>query len=136
MTISDATMPEIVKDDAPQLSLHQRILSEIESRILSSEWPPGYKIPFEHELTAYYGCSRMTVNKVLTQLVNAGLIERRRRAGSFVTKPLSQSAVLTIQDIQAEVLAQGLPYRFEIVSRRKRRSGAADIGHLDLAKPG
>lgn len=129
------TPPDGGKDDGPATSLHQRILQEIEARILSAEWPPGYKIPFEHELTAQYGCSRMTVNKVLTQLVNAGLIERRRRAGSFVTRPVSQSAVLTIQDIQAEVLAQGLPYRFEITSRRRRRSGPADAPHLDLATP-
>ena len=65
-------------------SLHQQILADIESRILSGEWPPGHRIPFEHELTAKYGCSRMTVSKALTQLAGAGLIERRRKAGSFV----------------------------------------------------
>ena len=47
-------------------------------RILSGEWPPGHRIPFEHELTARYGCSRMTVSKALGELVEAGLIERRR----------------------------------------------------------
>lgn len=115
------------------LSLHQRILGEIEARILSGEWPPGHRIPFEHELTGQFGCSRMTVSKVLTQLANAGLIERRRKAGSFVRRPHSQSAVLEIQDIKAEVSARDLPYRLEITNRRKRRGVAADRVLLDIA---
>lgn len=111
-------------DDAAAPSLHQRILSDIESRILRGDWRPGHRIPFEHELTEQYGCSRMTVNKVLTQLAQAGLIERRRKAGSFVVQPHSQSAVLEIQDIKAEVGALGQPYHFEITARRKRRGAA------------
>ncbi len=111
---------------ASAISLHQRILADIEQRILSGEWPPGHRIPFEHELTARYKCSRMTVSKALTQLAGAGLIERRRKAGSFVTRPHSQSAVLEIQDVRAEIAALGLPYRFEILSRQKRRATRAD----------
>ncbi len=118
------------------VSLHQRILSDIEGRILSGEWRPGYRLPFEHELTARYGCSRMTVNKVMTQLAKAGLIERRRRAGSFVTRPHSQSAVLAIQTPKAEVQALGLPYRHEIVLRSRRKSTPADRRRLGLSAPG
>lgn len=118
---------------APSISLHQQILADIESRILSGEWPPGYRIPFEHELTARYDCSRMTVSKALTQLANAGLIERRRKAGSFVTRPHSQSAVLEIQDVRAEVAALGLPYRFEIVTRQRRRATRADRALFGVA---
>lgn len=117
-------------------SLHQRILADIEERILSGEWPPGHRIPYEHELTARYGCSRMTVNKVLTQLAGAGLIERRRKAGSFVRRPHSQSAVLDIPDIKTEVQALGLPYRFTIARRRKRSSTRADRDLLEMAEPG
>src|SRR5215212_1402588 len=117
-------------------SLHQRILTEIEERILSGSWPPGSRIPFEHELMKKYHCSRMTVSKVLTQLANAGLIERRRKAGSFVARPQSQSAILEIQDIRNEVLALGVPYRFEISHRRRRRSVRADLDRLDVSVPG
>ena len=96
-------------DTTPALSLHERILTEIEQNILSGHWPPGYRIPAEVELTEQYQCSRMTVNKVLTQLAHAGLVERRRRAGSFVKRPQSRSAVLEIRDIRAEVAQLGLP---------------------------
>lgn len=108
------------------ISLHQRILSDIQNLILSGEWQPGRKIPVEHELMKQYSCSRMTVSKVLTQLANARMIERRRKLGSFVSRPHSQSAVLTIPDIKAEVAALGQPYTFELLHRVKRRSTRED----------
>lgn len=117
-------------------SLHQRILGDIEQRILSGQWPPGHRIPSEHELTDIYQCSRMTVNKVLTQLARANMVERRRKAGSFVLRSQSRSAVLEIQDIRAEVLALGQPYRYELVSIKKRRSLRADMDALELDAAG
>lgn len=113
-------------------SLHQRILSDIRDRVLSGEWPPGRRIPFEHELQSRYSCSRMTVSKVLTELANAKLIERRRKSGTFVLRPASQSAVLEIQDMKAEVLALGLSYRHQIMARRKRKSTRVDRDRLEL----
>jgi len=108
------------------MSLHQRILSDIQTLILSGEWAPGSKIPVEHEFMKQYKCSRMTVSKVLTQLANARMIERRRKLGSFVSRPHSQSAVLTITDIKAEVTALGQPYSFEVLRRARRRSTRED----------
>ncbi len=113
-------------------SLHAQILGDIEDRILSNAWPPGHRIPSELELAERYQCSRMTVNKVLTQLAHAGLIERRRKAGSFVRRPHSQSAVLEIKDIQAEAHELGMDYRYRIVSARKRRSRADDRASLGV----
>lgn len=113
-------------------TLHQRILSEIEGRIVSGEWPPGHRIPFEVDLAEQYDCSRMTVNKVLTQLAKAGLIERRKRSGSFVTQPQAQSAVLEIHDIKAEVLSLNLPYAYAVTKRVIRKSRADDLRRLEL----
>lgn len=111
---------------APALALHQRIRSDIEAKILSGEWGPGHRIPFEHELMAQYGCARMTVNKVIAGLAAAGLIERRRRAGSFVAQPRIQSAVLQIPDIPQEVTGRGAEYGYELIFRRRRRTGPRD----------
>jgi GntR family histidine utilization transcriptional repressor len=113
-------------------SLHERILTDVEGRIMSGEWPPGYRIPFEHELTRQYDCSRMTVNKALSELVKKGLIERRRRSGSFVTQPHAQSAVLEIHDIQREVQALGLVYDYRLDSRQIRKANAQDRRKIEL----
>lgn len=121
-----------LRDGNAQGSLHQRILSDITERIVSGAWPPGYRIPFEHVLTEQYQCSRMTVNKALTELARAGLIERRRRSGSFVRQPQSQAAILEIHDIATEVQALGLPYRYELVGKRKRAADEADLALIDV----
>jgi GntR family histidine utilization transcriptional repressor len=118
--------------DAIPISLHQRILSDIRERIVSGDWPPGTRIPFEHELATEYGCSRMTVNKAMAQLHRDRLIVRRRRSGSFVAEPRSQAAILEIHDIKAEVQALGRPYRYELVERKQRRMGTGGGLGLDV----
>lgn len=111
-------------------SLHQRIRADLEERILSGAWSPGHRIPFEHELMAQYGCARMTVNKVLSGLVEAGLIERRRRAGSFVRRPVGQSAVLRIPDVKAEVLSRGEAYQYELIGCTRRKATRDDRARI------
>ncbi|MBS9475751.1 histidine utilization repressor [Ancylobacter radicis] len=115
---------------APQ-PLGQRIRADLEGKILSGAWPPGHRIPFEHELMAQYGCARMTVNKVIAGLVAAGLVERRRRAGSFVAQPRIHSAVLRIPDIPAEIAARGETYGYRLISRKRRTAEAAEPPGLD-----
>jgi GntR family histidine utilization transcriptional repressor len=105
--------------------MHQRIREDIEGRIVSGEWPPGHRVPFEHELMAQYGCSRMTVNKVLSALAANGLITRRRRAGSVVAVPSTERAVLEIQDFALEAARAGIVYRYEVLRRQ--------VGPMDAA---
>ncbi|MCJ8053656.1 histidine utilization repressor [Shinella curvata] len=128
-----STDEDTTRTEAREPSLHRRILEDVEGRILSGEWPPGHRIPFEHELTEYYQCSRMTVNKAITELVKRGLIERRRKSGSYVTHPHAQSAVLEIHDIRLEVESLGLPYRYERRTRIDRAAKAGDRRLMELA---
>jgi len=117
-------------------TLHKKIRADISERILSGDWPPGRRIPFEHELMAQYGCSRMTVNKALSPLAESGLIVRRRRAGSFVSRPRIHSAVLDIPDIQAEISGRGEPYGYELLSRKVRPANRRDDEGLELGPGG
>jgi GntR family histidine utilization transcriptional repressor len=108
------------------MTLDERIRGEIEARIRSGALKPGDRIPFEHELVADYGCARATVSKALTALSRAGLIERRRRAGSFVARPHIHSPVLDVPDIGQVIMARGDAYRFALQDRRIRLHHADD----------
>jgi GntR family transcriptional regulator, histidine utilization repressor len=114
------------------VALYQRIRSDIEGRILSGEWPPGHRLPFEHELMDSYACARMTVNKVLSGLAAAGLVERRRRAGSFVSRPKVHSAVLQIPDLKAEIESRGEHYDYRLLDRQKRTATRQDKARLEV----
>lgn len=106
---------------AKPTSLQQKIRSDIESKILSGAWAPGFRIPVEHELMERYGCARMTVSQALSGLVQAGLLVRRKRGGSFVAEQHFQSVVLDIPDIRADILSRGASYSLKLLSREIRR---------------
>ena len=114
-------------------SMYRRIQADLEKKILSGEWTAGLKIPVEHALVKQYGCARATVNKAVSALADAGLIERRRRLGSFVALPRIHSAVVEIPDIQAQIAGQGGQYAFRLLSRRTRRAAARRPEEIQLA---
>ncbi len=97
--------------------IHVRIRKDIETLIKHGDLQPGQRIPYEHELMQTYACARMTVNKALTALTAAGLIERRKKAGSFVAVPEISAMVLDIPDLQAQTLARGETYEFRLTLR-------------------
>jgi len=100
------------------MTVEARIRQDIEARIHSGEWKPGHRIPFEHQLVATYGCARATVSKALGGLAKDGLIERRRKAGSFVAHPQVHSAVLEVPDLAQVIAARGEDYRWQLTDRR------------------
>jgi GntR family transcriptional regulator, histidine utilization repressor len=73
------------------------------------------------------------VNKVLSALAAAGLLERRRRAGSFVSRPRVQSAVLQIPDMKAEVEKRGEQYGYRLLALEKRPASQHDKLRLGVA---
>jgi GntR family histidine utilization transcriptional repressor len=106
------------------VTVEERIRSDIEARIHSGAWRPGDRIPFEHELVASYGCARATVSKALTTLARSGLIERRRKAGSFVAQPQVHSAVLEVPDLAEIIAARGEAYRWSLTLLRAASTNA------------
>lgn len=119
-------------------TLNHRIRTDIETRILSGEWPPGHRIPFEHELMEQYACSRMTVNKVLTALAENGLIERRRRAGSFVARqhPNLEQVALEIPDVITAITQRGHSYGMQLLVREVRPADASRPEEVALGAAG
>lgn len=112
------------------VAIHQRIFKDIEMKILSGDWRPGDRIPIEHDLVEQYGCSRMTVSKALSTLVERGLIVRRRKTGSFVASPQIDRMVMDIQDISTEAVLAGYEHRYEILRRKIDRLGPAEAAKL------
>ncbi len=115
-------------------TMHGQIMHEISDRISSGKWPPGHKIPFETKLAEDFGVSRMTVNKVLTQLTKAGLLERRRKLGTIVRVPNVQLAVLAIADIEEEARLLGSHYHYKLLSRATRKPDKIELSQLGTSK--
>lgn len=101
------------------MSFDARIRAAIEGDIRSGALRPGDRLLSEHELAALHGCSRATVSKAMGALHRAGLIERRRKAGSFVADQHVHSAVLEVPDLAQLIAARGHVYRWRLLSRER-----------------
>lgn len=97
------------------IQIKQFILDKIET----GEWMTGQRIATEFELTEQFEVSRMTVNKAIRDLVNEGRLQRRPRLGTFVCDPVekSESPLLDIRNIAAEVRDRGREYRSKVLKQ-------------------
>ncbi|WP_158893527.1 GntR family transcriptional regulator [Amycolatopsis anabasis] len=94
--------------------LYQRIRQDLESRIRSGELPPGSRLPTEAELRDQHGIGRATAQRVLHELAQAGLVERHRRRGTFVTDGVRQENLLRF--VNPNIAGPEIPGRHEVHS--------------------
>jgi GntR family transcriptional regulator len=64
-----------------------RIRESLREMIAAGELERGQKLPSEDELATRYGVSRMTVRQGLSDLIDDGLLYRRRGVGTYVALP-------------------------------------------------
>lgn len=96
----------------------EEIRAEVLRRIRARDWPPGALIPGEEALAEEFGVARATVNRALRDLAEAGVIERKKRAGTRVAELPVRRARLEIPVIRLDVLGRGLAYGFKLLSDR------------------
>jgi GntR family transcriptional regulator len=70
-----------------RLPLYAKLRDQLGSRIANGEWTPGDMIPSENRLAEEYGVALATMRMALKQLVDEGLLDRRRGTGTFVKQP-------------------------------------------------
>lgn len=116
----------------PAETHHARILEAMRNNIVEGTWAPGLRLPKETELAARHGVSRMTMNKVLTQLSREGFLVRRKRSGTFVAQPRAQSAVMEITAVAEEVAELGYDYDWRLLESGQRALEQVDRGGLDI----
>ncbi|MCH1930430.1 histidine utilization repressor [Shewanella sp. A25] len=88
------------------LEIKQHIIACIES----GEWEEHARVPSENQLAELFVCSRMTARRALTELTDAGVLERAQGLGTFVAGRKSQSSMLAIRNIADEIKDRGHGY--------------------------
>lgn len=116
----------------PKQPRHAAIREQIEGLILSGVLKPGDHVPSEQELVAQHGVARMTASRALSDLVAAGLVVRRRKAGSFVAAPPSEEKLLGVPDMR-ETLAG---HAHAVLKRVVRAATGADRARLGALPKG
>jgi GntR family histidine utilization transcriptional repressor len=93
------------------------IRAEVLRRIRVRDWAPGALIPNEEDLAAEFGVARATVNRALRDLAEAGVLERRRKAGTRVTALPVRKATLDIPVIRQEIETRGQTHGFQVLKQ-------------------
>jgi len=102
--------------------LYQQVKRYILDRVDAGDWAPAQRIPSENELVRELGASRMTVNRALRELANAGRIDRMQGVGTFVADPRPSLELLRIRNIADEINERGHQYSNTVVEARAMRA--------------
>ncbi len=97
---------------------YMEIHAELLRRISSGAWAIGELIPNEIVLAEEFSCTRPTVSRALGMLVDAGLIERKKRVGSRVVQRATRAAVFKIAIVRNEITARGSSYAYLLLERK------------------
>ncbi len=117
----------------PQRGSWRAIRDELARRIAAREWRPGAAIPGEAALALEFGAARATVNRALQDLARAGLVERRRKAGSRVAAQPLREARFVIPLVRHDVEARGAAYGYALLERTEMPAPEAVAARLGVA---
>lgn len=95
----------------------QEVRDIINMRIVDRVYGPNHKLPKDEDLATELGCVRLTVQRAMTDLVEAGLIERKRKAGTRVIAHPATKATFEIPIVRLEVENLGRSYRYQLLSK-------------------
>jgi len=89
------------------LPLYHQVEASIRKDIANRIYLPGQSIPTELELQEQFNVSRETVRKAVNNLVFAGLVEKRKGVGTFITHPKIVHRVGHVYGSYEEIVARG-----------------------------
>ncbi|MEW6523002.1 MAG: GntR family transcriptional regulator [Bacillota bacterium] len=88
--------------------LYYQIKEIIKGDITEGRLQPQDQLPSETELVREYGVSRMTVRQAILELVNEGLLYRKRGKGTFVARPKITQGLYGLTSFTEDMEKRGL----------------------------
>ena len=104
--------------------LYLQVKQHILENIGSGKWGTSARVPSENDLVKTFGVSRMTANRALRELSDAGVLVRIAGVGSFVAERHAHAHPLEIRSIADEIRERGHVHRAEIISLQRIRATA------------
>lgn len=102
------------------VALYYQIQEFISRKIKTSEWPPGYKIPTEEELSKMFNVSRATIRYAISELAYEGILIKRQGIGTFVADGVDdiKTGNLSSLNFWSELGNKHILKRFSIVKAK------------------
>ncbi|HEX7065806.1 MAG TPA: GntR family transcriptional regulator [Bacillales bacterium] len=90
----------------------------IKEQIESAVWKAEEAIPSERELSELFGISRITVRQAINELVNEGVLFRKRGMGTFVAPPKINQGLSKLSGFTADMQSLGLKPSSKVLNVR------------------
>jgi GntR family transcriptional regulator, histidine utilization repressor len=133
MVSSDAVVANRAGTDfSPGVPLYEQIKTLILTRIASGGWAAAQRIPSENDLVRLVGASRMTVNRALRELTDAGYLIRVQGVGTFVADRRAHGHPLAIRNIADEILERGHLHGARVITLERCIATAELAGRFKL----
>lgn len=98
------------------------IKNYILSEISQGELRPGDRIKSEAELTKHFGVSRMTANRALRELQDAGVVVRMPGLGTFVADASAKGHIIEIRNIADEIRSRGHEHSARVIVNKAQKA--------------
>ncbi len=127
-----AFAPSITIDRASITPLYEQIARPIEAAITSGELPAGAMIEDEVSMAARLDVARPTARRALQELVNKGLLSRRRGVGTRVT-PTHVHRPMKLSSLNEDLTEAGFTPSTKVLSYLVREASAEEAQKLGIA---
>lgn len=122
---------DLVVDRELSMPLYLQLATQIEKAIQAGELPPGSRLENELDLASRLGLSRPTVRQGIQELVDKGMLVRKRGVGTQVVQaPVNRQVALT--SLYDDLRSAGKAPRTEVVEYRIGRPSPEAVDRLQL----
>lgn len=121
-------------DKKSLLPLYHQVEESLRKDIADGVYLTDQPIPTELELQKQFNVSRETVRKAVNNLVLAGLVEKRKGKGTYITHPKITHRIGYIYSSTEEILARGLTPGTRFVEKKEIVPSESMRREMELAK--
>lgn len=115
MALRDLKKGDSIDKQSP-IPMYYQIMNQLREKIEAGEYPVESALPPERELVEAYDVSRMTIRQAILELVNEGILVRRRGIGTFVAPPKIEQALSSLTSFTEDMAQRGMKAGSRIVS--------------------
>src|SRR5258708_9755502 len=103
-------------DKHSPIPMYYQIMSQLREKIAAGEYAVNSTLPPERELVETYHVSRMTIRQAILELVNEGILVRRKGIGTFVAPPKLEQALSRLTSFTEDMAQRGMKAGSRIIS--------------------
>src|SRR5215471_18788355 len=115
MVLNNLKKGETIDKHSP-IPMYYQIMNQLREKISAGEYTVDDALPPERELVETYQVSRMTIRQAIIELVNEGILVRRKGIGTFVAPPKLEQALSRLTSFTEDMARRGLKAGARVIS--------------------